>query len=79
MSTTGFKTLNGSFSRYSNEMLKDFFVRNMFVKICGNMKFPSINYVMTGFKTLSGSFSMYWNEILKVLFQIFFWSKYVEK
>jgi hypothetical protein len=78
MSTTGFKTLSGSFSRYSNEILKDFFEMFLSKKLEIWDFHPSI-MATTGFQTLSGSFSRYSNEFLKYFFHIFFWPKYVEK
>jgi hypothetical protein len=74
MSTTGFKTLSGSFSRYSNEILKDFFEMFLSKKLEIWDFHPSI-MATTGFQTLSGSFSRYSNEFLKYFYHIFFLAK----
>ena len=44
LSTIGFKTLSGSFSRYWNEIWK-FFFRFFFDQICWKMRFLSINSI----------------------------------
>ena len=63
MSTVGFKTLTGSFSRYCNEILKDF-VQKILPKCVEQWNFYPQIMSTVGFKTLTGSFSRCCNEIL---------------
>ena len=60
MSTVGFKTLTGSFSRYCN----DFVFQKILPKYVEKWDFYPQIMSTVGFKTLNGSFSRCCNEIL---------------